>query len=95
MTKDEALAKAVEAACDARYGKNWGFDGDHPDNDPRPYMRREFLAALRAIEPEWKLTNRHPSVEQQTAGLGVRGVGNLALPYALWEVMHDAAESVE
>jgi hypothetical protein len=91
----EALAKAVEEMCITERGWIWESLARETKTNIRREKQEQLLAALGAIEADgWKMTNRKPTVEQQTAGLNVRGVGNLALPYALWETMHDTAPNI-
>jgi hypothetical protein len=58
-------------------------------------MEAAILAALRAIEADgWKVTNRNATIDQQIAVIHFQGVGNLALPKAMWETMHDTAPNI-
>jgi hypothetical protein len=67
MTKDEALAKAVEEGCRAYVAEGEPESARWPDDydaDEQAQLRRDMraaiLAALRTIEPEWGLVRLLP-----------------------------------
>ena len=104
MTKDEAIAKAVEDALHSMYGRQNFIEGSAEFRErTRRGMTGAILAALRAIEPEWKLTSREATEAMLDAGrrqIPWSGViegfveGERDAMQDAWATAHDAAEGV-